>query len=122
MEVIFTVSENDMKFDEKILLEENMVFKTKIEQYKPIFLLVNTKHYYYSIPVKVQEWIGINIIQNAIKLGMKQNAVVVSEEILSLVSVEQTIEEGNSLNSSEGNIVKTFGDRNKAMKWLGFDA
>ncbi len=121
MEVIFTVAENDIRFDEKKLLEENLVFKSKIEQHKPVFLLVNTKHYYYNIPVHFQEWIAINIIQNGIKLGMKRNAVLLSDEIVSLVSAEQTRDEGISINSEAQNIIQMFADRNKALKWLDID-
>ncbi len=118
MEVTFTVAENDSTFDEKILMQENLAFKAQIEQHKPVFLLVNMKHYYYSIPVKMQEWIAINIIQNGIKLGMKRNAVLMPQEIVSLVSAEQTRDEGIAINPEVENIIKTFDDKHQAMTWL----
>lgn len=81
---------------------------------RPKFYLVNSKDLKFAIAPKVQEWMHQNFIIPFVKIGVKKAAFVISEELVTEMSVEQTTEE-----DKEGKFKRQFfNNYEKALKWL----
>lgn len=62
------------------------------QAHKPDFMLVDARLAFYGIPPHVQEWINGYTFPKYVELGLKSMAVVVSSDLITNLSMEQTLE------------------------------
>jgi len=77
-------------------------------------ILFDTCHFHFVIGVETQEWNNEILIKNFLEAGVKKVAVVLSPDIFSQVSVQQTIKEYKNV-SFQTNYFKSNED---AKAWL----
>lgn len=77
-------------------------------------ILIDATNFHYSIVPEVQDWIVDNIFTQWTAMGIKKIAMMVSSEMISQLSIEQTFEEEKS------DVFRTFYFDNeaKAVNWL----
>jgi len=83
-----------------------------VREKKPRYFLGDTRYFLFPITPDLQEWYGANIkdtFSHTQKLAM-----LLSEEIISQFSIEQTIEEDRTT----GAVTRYFSDLQKALAWL----
>lgn len=85
------------------------------EQYRPQKSLVDTRYFLMPIVPETQEWVNANIHQRSLKAGIKKFAYLVSKDLFSQVSIEQTMEEDNAKGIFD---TQYFDNENQAMEWL----
>jgi len=77
--------------------------------------IVDTRNFFFSIGVDLQKWTDENFLRkHTQKSNLKKVAFIVSTEIFSQVSLEQTMEEnyGQLFN------IQYFDDKDSALAWL----
>lgn len=85
------------------------------EEHQPKKSLVDTKHFLMPVAPEVQEWVNENIHQRSLKAGIKKFAYLVSKNIFSQVSIEQTMEESNAKEIFD---TQYFEGESQAIEWL----
>jgi hypothetical protein len=85
------------------------------EQYRPQKSLVDTQNFLMTIVPETQAWVNANIHQRSLKAGIKKFAYIVSKDLFSQVSIEQTMEEGNAKDIFD---TQYFENENQALEWL----
>jgi len=85
-----------------------------IAKKKPVGILGNTLNLRFPITPDVQNWIVSDFYSVIIKTGTRKFAVLVSTDLLTGLSVEQTVEE----NKEEELMMKYFDDSEKAKLWI----
>lgn len=97
------------------------IFKTEmLNQLKaaktahPQSVITDTLQMNYVISVKMQEWMNITIFPEFIQSGITKIAILLTEELITQLSVEQTMEEEEGSKFS----VLYFSDKKEAEKWL----
>jgi len=85
------------------------------EQYQPKKSLVDTQHFLMTVVPETQEWVNANIHPRSLKAGIKKFAYLVSKDLFSQVSVEQTMEEGNAKEIFD---TLYFENESEAIEWL----
>ncbi len=111
--LIVTRNTQQLKNDEayKSLIH---IWREYIEKFKPKYQLVDYSNFNQLISPEMQLWINENLILPAIKFGLLKNAIIVSKDKFSQISINQTMDE------EEGAKVftKYFDNINDAKKWL----
>jgi len=84
-----------------------------IEHYKPIGFIGDTRQFLFIIAPELQEWYGANI-SSVFGRYTKKIAMIMSQDFISQLSVEQTIEEDNQ----SGFVTKYVSSETEALIWL----
>lgn len=113
IEVIWHSSTAQMTDDE--FKHEMKLYATHAEQNKPKFSLVDTSQFLMTVVPETQAWVNEHIHQRSLSAGIQKFAYLMSKDIFSQVSIEQTMEEGNAQELFE---TAYFDDKEKALKWL----
>ena len=81
---------------------------------KPQTVLINMADFVFTVAPEVQEWVNKNVNYKLIEISTKKLAFIVSTEIFTAISVEQTLDEdeGAKLNT------QFFDKKENAEKWL----
>lgn len=77
--------------------------------------LLDNRDFLFTITPELQEWQAKHIFPKAIKQGLEKVAIIMSQELFSQMSIEQTIEEHEEIEV----ITCYFDDISKAKEWLG---
>lgn len=85
------------------------------EQYKPDYVLVDQRKFYYVVVPTMQVWIDQNVNRILVENKCKKLGFIVPPEFLAKLSVSQTLQESYSQNLN----VHFFDDYNEAVSWLG---
>jgi len=93
---------------------EIIKFRDCIEQYKPKYLIGNVNELRFGISPDFQNWIVENLFAKIVEWGVKKYAVLVSTDILTQLSVEQTIEE----EKTGAFATRYFDNRQTAVEWI----
>jgi len=100
-------------FDEQYKAEM-LKFIEFVVLHKPKYHLIKSIDFLYIITIEMQEWTNNTIFPQLINAGIKKIAFLVSSEIISQLSIEQTLEENNA----SAFAIKYFDSENEAKKWL----
>lgn len=84
-----------------------------IEHYKPIGFIGDTRQFLFIIAPELQEWYGTSI-SSIFGKYTKKIAMIMSQDFISQLSVEQTIEEDNQ----SGFVTKYVSSETEALIWL----
>ncbi len=77
--------------------------------------LLDNRDFLFTISPELQTWQAENIFPKAIANGLEKVAIIMSEELFSQMSIEQTIEEHEEIET----ITCYFDSISKAKEWLG---
>jgi hypothetical protein len=113
LKVLWASATENMKDDEFRKELEN--YAEVAEKYQPTKSLVDTQNFLFTIVPDTQQWVNENIHQRSLKAGIKKFAYLVSKDLFSQVSIEQTMEEGNAQEIFE---TRYFDDETEALTWL----
>ncbi len=103
------LKEDELK---KVLLE----ISEFVKQLKPKLYMSDQIDMQSPFFVSLQEWIAKLFAQTFVEIGLKKHAVVLSQDIFSAISMEQTIEEARKVALPHKTLF--FENKDKAMKWL----
>lgn len=104
----------DVPMDDSIFQEEILIWLDFIEQYRPIGLVADTKKFNFLISVEMQEWTNTVVFPRIIAAGVEKFALVVSEDIITQLALEQTMDE----EKTGAFVSKYFENEADALKWL----
>lgn len=85
-----------------------------ILKYKPTKNLPNIKEMKFGITLTLQEWTNQYIFAPVLEVGLLHSAFVVSEDFITLLSVEQVMEEPEGIKFNN----RYFNNREDAWNWL----
>ncbi len=101
-----------MKWEE--FRTELLELKKIVVENKTYGILGNTLDLYYTIIPEQQSWIAQNYFPEVLAAGLKKYAIIVSADLITELSVEQTIDENQNLPFE----TKYFKNENEAYTWL----
>lgn len=101
---------NSEAFQTQIQLE-HQVFST----YKPKFILAQTEQMHYTISPREQEWHNDLIMPVFQTIGLRKLAIVVSRDLFTQVSINQTLENETASTSFK---TRHFESLLEAQQWL----
>lgn len=92
---------------------EQLFYVDLLRKYKTKRLLLNALEFMFPITPEIQEWNAENIAKKEVELGLQKQAIVVSKDFISQISIEQAIEE------EQGEILTAYFDNvQDARNWL----
>ncbi|MCU0447136.1 MAG: hypothetical protein MUE85_19750 [Microscillaceae bacterium] len=109
---IFHKTTEEMTSEEYIA--ELQVFIDLVKTYKPKRVLGNMIDFGFIITPAIQEWINLNLFEAYKQIDFQKIAILLSKGIFEQVSIQQTMEEGES-NAFES---RYFEDEATALDWL----
>jgi hypothetical protein len=94
--------------------EESLNFLKVLLEMKPNNFIADTRDMNFGITPDLQEWTNINILLPILDTNISKVAFVISKEMITQLSIEQTMEEsvGTKLTT------RYFGSREEALNWL----
>ncbi len=104
-----SISLNDKEFKKEMLQQVKAVETTNAKA-----ALTNTIDLKYAIHPNMQEWMNATVFPKFINLGIKQVAMLQSHELITRLSVEQTMRE----KTGKSFTIKYFADVKDAEVWL----
>jgi hypothetical protein len=107
------VSTEDLTDD--LLKSELREYLKCVEAKKPDAILSFATNFHYSIAPELQEWIGANILGPFANLGVRFYAQIVSPDIFSQISIEQTLEENSNPDAMNFSM---FDSEETALAWV----
>lgn len=111
----FIFQEYTKLLQEEEYREELVKFIELVKEHQPKSIYADTREFYFTIAPELQEFINENILAVYSEIGVEKHAILVSKDIFSAVSVEQTMEEDEK--PSYENCF--FDDEQEVSKWLG---
>jgi len=102
------------KMTEEEYKQEVLNFNDVVSKYCPKKILVDASSMFFVVVPELQEWTSRESIAVSLSVGMNKSAFVVSKDLFSQVSIEQTMDE------EVGSIFinRYFDDKEDAKKWL----
>lgn len=108
----FYKTTSTMTKEEYIL--ELKAFIDVVKKYQPAFVLGNMVDFGFIITPDIQTWINENLFSVYAQIGLKKIALLLSNELFSQVSIQQTIEEDENAPFS----VAYFENEQEAIAWF----
>jgi len=112
--LIQTWKNKTKKIDDKLFAQEMRQLQFAINKYSPKLLLINMLRFFYIVDNETQIWVNKNVNKTIIEQKIKKTAFVISPNIETIVSVEQTLSE----NQSKSMNLKYFKTIHEAEEWL----
>ncbi len=113
--VAFPQSANMAKED----LEEGFIKTSEIvEELKPRFFLSDARQQLAVIPPAIQLWIAQNIYPRWQNAGLQKLAIIIPTELITNLSIQQTVDEVDEVKKSEGYEIRYFDSDEVAKNWL----
>jgi hypothetical protein len=106
-------SKESGKIDETFFRFVNEKYVEYAQTYTIEFALIDTINFQYTIRPELQEWVANTILPSLIGAGWRKIAFMMSDDFVTQLSVEQTMEERELPFD-----VKYFSDTAKALNWL----
>jgi len=107
-----TVMMNDEDFKAEIA-EQIKASKDK----KPTSVFVNGISMLFPISLELQQWMNTEVFPTFLKLGLRKIAFLSSADLVTEISIEQTMDESTGASFESG----FFNDRDMAKDWLMLD-
>lgn len=90
----------------------------QVRKYPSTYFLVYAQQFKYIISPELQLWTAELIAAPIAKLGVRRFAYIVPDEFIAALSVEQTIQESNSLALDRKYEFYYFSEEKEAIRWL----
>jgi len=101
------ITEDEVKHEVNLNAQGTIIHGAKL-------LLSDTRNFTFTISPELQNWMIDNFFKLIIKAGVKKYAILVSSDLFSQVSIEQTVDE----NKDNSVITRYFDSEDEAKKWL----
>lgn len=109
----FTFTEETAFWDDASYKKEMLDAYSLIEKYKPKYKINDATKFLFPITPEIQQWTQEVIISISHQCKLIKSAIVISEDIFSQVSIEQTMEEAQSTL-----VIGYFKNLEIAKEWL----
>jgi len=106
--------ESSSSVNDEIYKKEMIQYAEMVEKYKPSKLVVDTTKFGYVISPEIQTWTNETVFPRGIAAGLRNVAIVVPADIITHLSLEQTMEEAMGMKF----VTRYFADYNEAYNWL----
>jgi hypothetical protein len=106
--------ENTQDMEEEDIKGVISTFVDFIEEYKPNFILSNDSKRECVYTLEMQKWVADTIAKAAMRANVLKYALILPDELISLLSTEQTVDEVLDLSFE----LKYFENEESAKKWL----
>ena len=90
-------------------------YAERLEKYHPDFSMADSVNFLYTITPDMQEWTNAEFMPYFINAGVQKQAFLVSKDLFSQVSVEQTMDKEQNLKAFQ---TRYFDSKEKALEWL----
>ena len=100
--------------DNQLFKDEMVELGKAFDNKKPKLVLINMQNFVFAVSPEVQEWVNKNVNSKLLQVGTQKIAFVVSSDLFTKISVEQTLGEDEEAELPS----KYFKDVEKAKKWL----
>jgi len=95
--------------------QEFLNYLEKMLAYKAKKVIPDTKEFFFTVTVELQEWTSHTIFPSLVERGLaKAVAFVMPEELITQLSIEQAMEEGDGVKF----ITRYFDNKEEAKKWI----
>lgn len=111
--LVSTFTEKTVHWNKETYQKEALESVGFAEKYKPKYHIIDTRKFMFTITPELQNWVNQKIMPIYKENGLYKSAIVVSENIFSQVSIEQTIEDME--NPAE---IHYFDSIEDARKWV----
>ncbi|MBK8395173.1 MAG: hypothetical protein IPL26_07990 [Leptospiraceae bacterium] len=101
---------------ENLHKQEFISYFNCVRQYKPKYIIVDTKKANREISIETQSWIAKNYFPIYTEIGLKNLAILLSENAMLAFSILQTVE--SAVKDSETWETKYFADEKVAIEWM----
>lgn len=101
------ISEEEYKREFLNYLEKMLV-------YKPNKVIPDTRDFFFTVTIELQEWIGLTIFPPLLEMGLSKVAFVMAKELIAQLSIEQAMEEGDGIKFT----TRYFDSKEEAQKWI----
>ncbi len=105
---------SDVSFTDAKFRESMLAWFEEVKKVRNINVLADARQFNFSIVPETQVWVNENVIGLYPKYGVAKLAFLVSEDLFSQVSIEQTIDE-----KKQAFQVRYFENEVEAIDWLG---
>lgn len=102
------------ELDDKDYQRELLSMMHFIHQIKPALVIANTQQSTFVVHLEMQEWLIEHVIAAAARAGMKKLALIVSQDFITQISIEQSIED----TAEKPFITQYFDSVEKGRNWL----
>ncbi|MEN8119200.1 MAG: hypothetical protein ABFS35_02590 [Bacteroidota bacterium] len=102
------------QLDQETFKAEMVKLIETVKSKRPVSLIVDMRRFEFIVVPEIQNWVNVNINLKISKVGCKKVAFVVSHDLFTKVSVEQTIKETKEI-SFKSEYFDNFSD---ALKWI----
>lgn len=106
--------EDTQDMEEEDIKSVISTFVDLIEEYKPNFILSNDSKRKCVYTLELQKWVADTIAEGAIRASVIKYALILPDELISLLSTEQTVDEVPELPFE----LKYFENEESAIKWF----
>jgi len=110
----FIWSDATLELTDELFRKELQQQAKSVDYFKPVNVLANTTKFIFPIAPDTQDWIDATIFPAWAQAGVKKMGLIVSPEMISQLSMKQTIGE----NSQDAFVCQFFEDKNKALAWF----
>lgn len=114
-----TVWTTPMIMPEETYRQEINNFFEVVKKCEPQFVLLDATQANYNVQPETQEWMVTTHFPVYVKIGLKKMAILMSQDIITQLSLEQTIDEGKEANDPFE--TQYFSQESEAQQWLNQD-
>lgn len=107
-------NENSAKLTKDLYQKEMSEYAAQVEKNKPSRLMVDSQKFFFPITPDLQEWTNNQIFPRVLAAGLRKVAIILTPDIISQMSLEQTMEEDTGLQFQ----TKYFDSEEESRKWL----
>lgn len=99
---------------EQVYREEIRKYYQKIEETRPLNIIIDASQANYTVSVETQEWMVDTFSHIYLEIKLEKLALVMSEEFITQLSLEQTLEDMGATPYQ----IKYFDQLEKAQEWI----
>lgn len=101
--------------EESVYRQELTNYFECVKEHQPKCVLIDAVDANYAITVETQKWIVDTFFPIYKEIGLKKMGILLPEEIISNLSIEQTMEENKDPNMMQ---TRYFNEKKEALEWL----
>ncbi len=102
------------KMTEQEYKQEFLNYLDIILKLRPKKIIPDTRNMFFAIAPELQEWTNQTIFPPSLEMGLNKAAFVISQEMISQLSIEQTMQEQEGVKF----VTRYFGSKEEAKEWI----
>ncbi|TAF64280.1 MAG: hypothetical protein EAZ55_11865 [Cytophagales bacterium] len=89
-----------------------------VEIHQPLYYLSDVRQQFFPIGPDLQEWIAQNVYPRWHAAGLRKLAIIIPSELISNLSIQQTVDEVNEIRDINSYEIRYFDDIAAAKQWF----